>query len=207
LPEASEAAAPSPAMRGSGQAAAIERLIAPSAAAMGYEIVRVLLTGNQRPRLQIMAERADGGGMIVDDCAKLSRAVSAILDVEDPIAGSYELEVSSPGIDRPLTRLADFDRFAGFEAKLETTAAEPDGRRRWAGRLLGLDGETVRLATEDGEVVVPFAHLTKAKLVLTDELIAAAQEGRYPGIGKPKIGKPKIGKPKIERPGTGQTAN
>ncbi|MHA1601227.1 MAG: ribosome maturation factor RimP [Alphaproteobacteria bacterium] len=162
----------------------MERLITPSAEAMGFEIVRVLLTGNRHARLQIMAERADGGGMIVDDCARLSRAVSAILDVEDPIAGSYELEVSSPGIDRPLTRLADFDRFAGFEAKLESIAAEADGRRRWTGRLLGLDGETVRLATEVGEVAVPFVNLAKAKLVLTDELIAAAENGRYPANQK-----------------------
>jgi len=184
LPEASEAVAPAPALSGGGKAAAIERLITPSAEAMGFEIVRVLLTGNRRARLQIMAERADGSGMIVDDCARLSRAVSAILDVEDPIAGAYELEVSSPGIDRPLTRLADFERFAGFDAKLESMAADAGGRRRWAGRLLGLDGETVRLATEDGEVAVPFASLTKAKLVLTDELIAAAQNGRYPANQK-----------------------
>ncbi len=184
MPEANEAATLTPALRGGGQAAAIERLITPSAAAMGFEIVRVLLTGTQRPRLQIMAERADGSGMIVDDCAKLSRAVSAILDVEDPIAGSYELEVSSPGIDRPLTRLADFDRFAGFEAKLETTMTEPDGRRRWTGRLLGVEDEMVRLTTEDGDVVVPFANLAKAKLMLTDDLIAAAQDGLYPANRK-----------------------
>lgn len=180
MSEASETAAPIPALRGSGRAAVIERLIAPSATAMGFEIVRVLLTGSQHERLQIMAEHADGSGMIVDDCAKLSRAVSAILDVEDPIAGSYELEVSSPGIDRPLTRLADFDRFAGFEAKLESAEIAPDGRRRWTGRLLGVDGETVRIATENGEVAVPFAILAKAKLMLTDELIAAEQADRKP---------------------------
>ncbi len=181
LPEASEAAAPAPALRGDGKAAAIEGLIAPTAAAMGFAIVRVLLSGNRRARLQIMAERADGGGMLVDDCARLSRAISAILDVEDPIAGSYELEVSSPGIDRPLTRLADFARFAGFTAKLETAATAADGRRRWTGRLLGLDGDRVRLAADDGEVAVPFADVAKAKLVLTDDLIAAAQRGRLPG--------------------------
>jgi len=186
LPEASETVAPAPALSGGGKAVAIERLITPSAEAMGFEIVRVLLTGTQRPRLQIMAERADGGGMIVDDCARLSRAVSAILDVEDPIAGAYELEVSSPGIDRPLTRLADFARFAGFDAKLESMRADTKGRRRWTGRLLGLDGEIVRLSTEDGEVAVPFTSLIKAKLVLTDELIAAAQNGRYPANQKPE---------------------
>ncbi len=186
LPEASEAAAPAPAPSGGGKAEAIERLITPTAEAMGFEIVRVLITGTRRARLQIMAERADGGGMLVDDCARLSRAVSAVLDVEDPIAGSYELEVSSPGIDRPLTRLADFARFAGFVAKLESSAAGAEGRRRWSGRLLGLDGDRVRLATEDGEVAVPFASLAKAKLVLTDDLIAAAQDGRYPANQKPE---------------------
>jgi len=180
LPEASEAVAPARALRGEGRAAVIEGLIAPAAAAMGLDIVRVLLSGSRRARLQIMAERADGSSMNVDDCARLSRAISAILDVEDPIAGPYELEVGTPGIDRPLTRLADFARFAGFTAKLESVATAADGRRRWIGRLLGLDGDRVRLATDDGEVAVPFADVAKAKLVLTDELIAAAQHGRYP---------------------------
>jgi ribosome maturation factor RimP len=184
LPDASEAVAPVRAQRGAGRAAIIEQLIAPSAAAMGFAIVRVMLSGNRRARLQIMAERADGSGMNVDDCARLSRAVSAILDVEDPIAGPYELEVGSPGIDRPLTRLADFDRFAGSTAKLESVATAADGRRRWIGRLLGLDGDRVRLATDDGEVAIPFADVAKAKLVLTDELIAAAQKGRYPAQQK-----------------------
>ena len=182
LPRATESIAPAPAKPGEGKAAAIERLIAPSAAAMGFDIVRVLFTGDRRPRLQIMAERADGSGMSVDDCASLSRAISAIRDVEDPVPGSYELEVGSPGIDRPLTRLADFARFAGHLAKVETTATA-EGRRRWTGRLLGLDGDRVRLATEDGEVAVPFAQLAKAKLVLTDELLAA-QKGRFPSNRK-----------------------
>src|SRR3546814_3630904 len=87
---------------------------------MGYDIVRVQLSGGDWLRLQIMAERRTDGGMDVDDCAEVSRAVAAILDVEDPVDSAYTLEVSSPGIDRPLTRLADFDRFAGFEARLET---------------------------------------------------------------------------------------
>jgi len=156
-----------------GKAAEIERMIAPTVADMGYDIVRVLLSGNRRARLQIMAERRDGAAMNVDDCVELSHAVSAILDVEDPIAGAYELEVSSPGIDRPLTRLADFDRFAGFEAKLETARAV-DGRRRWHGRLCGTAGGEIVIETETGEVALPFSDVTKAKLVLTDELLAAA---------------------------------
>ena len=157
-----------------GKASDIERLVAPSLAEMGYDIVRVLLGGNRRGRLQIMAERRDGAGMDVDDCVAVSRAVEAILEVEDPIAGSYDLEVSSPGIDRPLTRLGDFERFAGFEAKVELVTPIED-RRRWTGRLLGLDGAEVRLATAGGEIALPFAQIAKAKLVLTDELIAAAR--------------------------------
>ncbi len=144
---------------------------------MGYDIVRVVLSGSRRPRLQIMAERKDGAGMAVEDCVAVSRAVEAILDVEDPIGGPYELEVSSPGIDRPLTRLADFERFAGFDAKLETSLSL-EGQRRWKGRLLGLEGDTVRLQTETGEVALPFAEITRAKLLLTDELMAAAERAR-----------------------------
>jgi ribosome maturation factor RimP len=177
LAEACEQPAPAFAKTSEGPAAEVERLIAPAVAAMGYDIVRVLLSGKQRPRLQIMAERHDSAGMVVKDCVALSRAIEAILDVEDPIAVGYELEVSSPGIDRPLTRSADFERFAGFEVKLET-APPFEGRRRWIGRLLGLDGETVRLETKDGEVALPCAAIAKAKLVLTDDLIAAAERLR-----------------------------
>ncbi len=156
-----------------GKAAEVERLIAGTVESMGFDIVRVMLSGDRRARLQIMAERRGGAGMRVEDCAQLSRAVAAVLEVEDPIAGAYELEVSSPGLDRPLTRLSDFDRFAGFEAKLETDRPI-DGRRRWRGRLLGIAGESVRLESEDGEVEVPFHDLVKAKLVLNDELLSAA---------------------------------
>jgi ribosome maturation factor RimP len=158
---------------GLDRAAAVERLIAPSLAATGYEIVRVLLIGHHRPVLQIMIERTDRAPLSVEECAHVSRAVSALLDVEDLIAGSYTLEVSSPGIDRPLTRPEHFARFAGFDAKLETRTAI-DGRRRFQGRLMGVDGDRVRLATPEGELALPLADLQRAKLVLTDELIAAA---------------------------------
>ena len=177
MAEACEQSAPAFAKTSEGRAAEVERLIAPAVVAMGYDIVRVLLTGKQRPRLQIMVERQDGAGMVVKDCVMLSRAIEAILDVEDPIPEGYELEVSSPGIDRPLTRSADFERFAGFEVKLETTELL-DGRRRWVGRLLGLDGETVRIETKHGEIALPCAAIAKAKLVLTDDLIAAAERMR-----------------------------
>ncbi len=158
----------------------LEALITPSLDAMGYELVRVQLQGKQRLTLQIMADRKDGVAMAVEDCADISRSLSALLDVEDPISGAYTLEVSSPGIDRPLTRAKDFGRWAGFEAKLETV--QPiEGRKRFRGRLLGLDDAgNVRLAVETGEVAIPFAEVRGAKLVLTDDLIAATtkdQEG------------------------------
>lgn len=156
----------------------IAALITPTLTEMGFELVRVLLTGGQRPTLQIMAERADRAPMTVADCTEISHAVSALLDVADPIAGAYRLEVSSPGIDRPLIRPADFERFAGFEVRLE--ADQPiAGRRRFRGRLLGLIGDDVRLQTPEGDYTIPFAHVRKARLVLTDELLRSAQaEGR-----------------------------
>jgi ribosome maturation factor RimP len=162
-----------------GKAAEVERLIAPSIEAMGYDIVRVQLSGGDRLRLQIMAERRTDGRMNVDDCTEVSRAVAAILDVEDPIDSAYTLEVSSPGIDRPLTRLADFDRFAGFEARVETLVPI-EGRRRFRGRLLGTRGADVAMVSEDSEVTFAFADLQKAKLVLTDELIAASRQAERP---------------------------
>jgi ribosome maturation factor RimP len=154
----------------------IATMIAPSLSAMGYDLVRVLMQGRQRPVLQIMAERQDNKAMTVEDCADISRQISALLDVDDPIEGAYSLEVSSPGIDRPLTRPVDYERYAGFEAKLET--AEPiDGRKRYRGKLLGIDEQgQIRIAADEGSWTIPFAAVKSAKLVLTDDLIAAAQQ-------------------------------
>jgi ribosome maturation factor RimP len=153
-------------------------LIEPTLESMGYELVRVMSTGGRRPTLQVMAERLDRAGMTVDDCAEISRAVSAILDVEDPIKEAYQLEVSSPGIDRPLIKPEDFERFAGFEVRVETDRPI-DGQRKFKGRLLGLADGAVRLALPDGERALPLSSIRKAKLVLTDELLAAAEaEGR-----------------------------
>src|SRR5690606_13434902 len=121
---------------------------------------------------QIMAERMDEAGMTVDDCAEISRTVSALLDVEDPIHGAYILEVSSPGIDRPLTRPRDYERFKGFEARVELQTSQ-DGRRRFRGRILGIEDGIVRLVSEDGEVALPYAAIDNAKLMLTDDLLAA----------------------------------
>ena len=164
---------PAGALTSEGQARGIERLLAEPLAAEGYEIVRILISGGRGPKLQVMLERADFATLNVGDCARASRLMEAILDVEDPVAGSYVLEVSSPGIDRPLTRRRDFDRFAGFEARVELCRPFA-GRRRFRGRLLGLDGDRVRLATEAAEEIsLPVRDIARAKLILTDELIAA----------------------------------
>jgi ribosome maturation factor RimP len=147
-------------------------LIEPSLDAMGYRLVRVAFLGARRATLQIMAERRDDTPMTVEDCTEISRSVSAILDVADPIADAYMLEVSSPGIDRPLTRPEDYDRFAGFEAKIEL--GQPiDGRKRFRGRILGLAADQVRLVAENGEVSLPLGAIAKAKLVITPDLLAA----------------------------------
>ncbi|MBI1186386.1 MAG: ribosome maturation factor RimP [Alphaproteobacteria bacterium] len=143
--------------------------IEPAAAELGYRLVRVRLSGLRRKRLQIMAER-DDGVMLLEDCEKLSRAISPILDAADPIDAHYDLEVSSPGIDRPLVRLEDFARFEGYEAKLET-AQMIEGRKRFKGVLSGVDGERVKIAAAEGEAAIPFSWLVDAKLVLTDRLI------------------------------------
>jgi ribosome maturation factor RimP len=147
---------------------AIEQLIEPSLDALGYRIVRIVLTGARGSTLQVMAERSDGVPMSVDDCALISRSVSALLDVSDPIAGAYRLEISSPGIDRPLLKPADYDRFSGREARIELSAALR-GRKRFRGRLLGVTDETIRLATPTGEEQLPLAAVARANLAFPDE--------------------------------------
>jgi len=140
---------------------------------LGFELVRIRLMGGETKTLQIMAERPEGG-IEVDQCADISNAVSAVLDVEDPILDAYNLEVSSPGIDRPLTRLKDFDTFEGYDAKLETSELI-DGQRRFRGILAGIEGEDVLVNIQQGGDVVTVGlnidWLTDAKLVMTDELI------------------------------------
>ncbi len=152
----------------------IAQTIEPSLAAMGYRLVRVVITSGRRPTLQVMAERTDDRPMTVDDCSLISHSVSAILDVADPIAGNYVLEISSPGIDRPLVRPDDYDRFSGFEARIEL-ARPLDGRKRFRGRLLGTSGGKVRLAVETGVLELPLDEVARAKLVLTDDLMAAVR--------------------------------
>jgi ribosome maturation factor RimP len=151
--------------------ARVVALIEPEAEALGYRLVRVRLSGLRRKRLQIMAERIRDGHMGIDDCAKLSRAISPVLEAEDPIKGEYDLEMSSPGIDRPLVRPDDFARFAGHEVKLET-ALMVDGRKRFKGVIVGAEGETITLRLPEGdEVRFAFSSLAEARLVLTDRLI------------------------------------
>lgn len=145
-------------------------IVTPTIEGMGYELVRLRLMGGKRHVLQIMADRPDGG-IEVEDCAKISRGVSAVLDVEDPIASEYVLEVSSPGIDRPLTRLKDFERWNGYEAKLETDQLI-EGRRRFKGVLAGVEDGEVLIEVPEGTIGLQFDWLSDAKLVLTDELIA-----------------------------------
>jgi ribosome maturation factor RimP len=152
--------------------AELERLIAPTIDAMGYELVRVIVSGRQRPTLQIMAERKDRKPMTVEDCEQISRMLSAKLDVEDPIPDSYTLEVSSPGIDRPLVQPRDFARFIGHLAKVE--ARQPiAGQRRFTGRIIASDEAKLRLALATGEVELAHGEVERAKLVLTEELIKA----------------------------------
>jgi ribosome maturation factor RimP len=146
-------------------------LIEPTAKNLGFRIVRVRVSGNRRKRLQIMAERLTDGQMGIDDCGRLSRALSPVFDLEDPIpGGEYDLEISSPGIDRPLMSVEDFQRFIGHEVKVET-AAMVDGRRRWKGQIKAVEGDVIVLAAEGGEARLKFAQLSEARLVLTDKLI------------------------------------
>ncbi|SHF48000.1 ribosome maturation factor RimP [Pseudosulfitobacter pseudonitzschiae] len=153
--------------------AAIDRrmaeIITPVIEDLGFELVRVRLMSGKESILQIMAERPEGG-IEVDDLAEISTAVSATLDVEDPILDAYTLEVSSPGIDRPLTRLKDFATFEGYEAKLETDELI-DGRRRFKGELAGVEDDEVLINIEEGTIGLKFEWLSDAKLVLTDDLI------------------------------------
>jgi ribosome maturation factor RimP len=168
--------------RETGAALRVATLIEPVLANLGFRLVRVRMSGASGRTLQIMAERPDGT-MTIDDCETASRAISPLLDVEDPVSGRYDLEVSSPGIDRPLVRREDFERWVGYETKIEMLAPQA-GRRRFRGILGGFADDEVRLFIDQpsgGErvaVSLPFAGIAEAKLVLTDELIADARKRR-----------------------------
>jgi ribosome maturation factor RimP len=172
--------------RETGLSARIGALIEPVIEDMGFRLVRVRLTGQDGCTLQIMAERSDGT-MTIDDCTELSRALSAVLDVEDPIPGGYHLEVSSPGIDRPLVRIDDFIRWSGFEAKVETSAPI-DGRKRFRGVILGVFDGALRLAVPDAKgerqtFELPIDAIATARLVLSDALIAATLKAQKHAAG------------------------
>lgn len=161
-----------------GIAARVAAIVEPVLIGSGYQLVRVKVSGLDGCTVQIMAERPDGT-MTVEDCETVSRALSPVLDVADPIDRAYRLEVSSPGMDRPLVRRSDFERFAGHELKVEMAVAI-SGRKRFRGLLLGVEGEAARIRRsdaapgedEDNEVVLPIEDMSEAKLVLTDALIA-----------------------------------
>ena len=154
--------------------AEIEAMIAPEVKSLGFDLVRVaMIGGTSDPTLQVMAERADTRQLGIADCEKISRHLSEWLDANDPIEGSYRLEVSSPGIDRPLTRLKDFDDWSGYEARI--TLAEPrDGRKQFSGMLEGTEADAIKVLARDGIThALPFSDIASAKLVLTDKLINA----------------------------------
>ena len=156
--------------------AALTALIEPEAKALGFDLVRVAMFGGKSdPTLQIMAERPDTRQLDLSDCEALSRRVSEVLDASDPIEEAYRLEVSSPGIDRPLTRLQDFADWTGYDARLKL-AAPIEGRKQFEARLNGLEGDIVRVYAERvGEMAIPYGQIVSAKLVLTDALIKATE--------------------------------
>lgn len=155
-------------------------MIVPSLADMGYELVRVAVLGREKPTVQVMADRADGAPIGIDDCEQISRALGAVLDVADIVPGAWTLEVSSPGIDRPLTRVKDWNRFAGHLARVEMSIPL-DGRRRLSGVVLGADASHARMRLDDGsEVALPLSDIRRAKLVMTDALIAATAQTPKP---------------------------
>lgn len=163
----------------------LHKIVEPATESAGFELVRLRVTGSRDKTLQIMAERPDGT-MSAEDCAALSRAISPVLEERDPITDPYTLEVSSPGIDRPLTRLKDYERWEGFEAKIELSEAI-ENQKRFRGELAGIEDDNV-LFDIDGEedtAVIPFALIATAKLMLTDELVTeslrrAKEAGRAP---------------------------
>jgi ribosome maturation factor RimP len=175
-----------------GLAARVATVIEPSIQAAGFRLVRVKVTGEAGCTVQVMAERPDGS-MSVEDCEVVSRLISPILDVEDPIERAYRLEISSPGIDRPLVRRSDFARWAGHRTKIELVMPLA-GRKRFNGTLLGLEGEEARLRRldaaegEEAEVLLPLADLAEARLVLTDELIREAlRRGKRAGRAEEEL--------------------
>ena len=153
----------------------LHNMLEPVINKLGFELVRILTIGKINPTLQVMIERQDRKNVVVDDCACVSRAISNLLDEKDPISGKYTLEVSSPGLDRPLTTLEHFRRFCNFDAKIETDIAI-DNRKRFKGKILRVEDENIIFSMDDKEWIIPYSSVAKAKLLLTDELVEASQQ-------------------------------
>jgi len=147
----------------------LQDLIEPVVTKAGYELVRVMSIGQVNQTLQVMIDNLDGSDITVDDCAKVSHLISEMLDEKDPIADKYSLEVSSPGLDRPLTKLKHFQRYVGYEIKLETED-KVDNRKRFKGKIIEVDNDNVILSADEVKYTIPFGLIAKAKLVVTDEL-------------------------------------
>lgn len=177
----------------SGMALAVAKVVEPVIEGLGYRLVRVKISGTNGCTVQIMAEKPDGT-MGIDECEEVSKAISPVLDVDDPVGRAYHLEISSPGIDRPLVRKGDFERWAGYEAKIEMAIAA-EGRKRFRGILLGVEGENALVERldakpdEDKRVSLPVRHIGEARLVLTDKLIREAlrrDKAARSAAGKPE---------------------
>ena len=162
-------------MKATTQERKIAAMIQPAIADLGFELVQVRVIGSQKLQtLQIMAENPATGKLDLNGCTAISRSISAILDVEDPISSAYQLEVSSPGMDRPLTKVADFEKYAGQHISVETEDADEDGQKRFRGIITGFGDDVVTLTTDLGAKKIELGNIVKAKLVLTDELVKAA---------------------------------
>lgn len=154
----------------------LQDLLEPVVDGLGFDLVRILTIGQANPTLQIMIERKDRKDIVVEDCARASRAISEVLDEKDPIKDRYSLEVSSPGLDRPLVTLEHFQRFAGYEAKLETSV-EVEKRKRFKGKILSVDDKNdIHFKMDGAEYVIPYENVAKAKLIITDEMLKAYEQ-------------------------------
>jgi ribosome maturation factor RimP len=151
----------------------IKGLVAPVINGLGYELVRIQISDEGTKTVQIMVERLDGVNLSVDDCSLLSNEVSVILDVNDPINDNYLLEVSSPGIDRPLVKFKDYETYAGFHARINTNAVF-EGRKDFKGKLTGIEGNNIKIIVKEKTYLLPFDKIEKAKLLLTQELLDSA---------------------------------
>jgi len=151
----------------------IEELIGPTINSLGYDLVRVQILDEGTKTLQIMVDRLDQANLTVDDCSVISKEISVIIDINDPIGENYLLEVSSPGIDRPLLRFKDFEKYAGFHARVDMNTAL-EGRKKFKGKLTGIEGDNIRIKVKEETYLLPFSKIEKAKLTLTQELLDAA---------------------------------